>query len=31
MGDFVKEKGCHSGWNDEWECYDVDEDKVSYT
>lgn len=28
VGDFVKEKGCHSGWNEEWQSWDVDEDKV---
>lgn len=28
VGDFVKEKGCHSGYNDEWQSWDVDEDKV---
>lgn len=27
--DFVKEKGCHSGFNEEWQSWDVDEDKVS--
>lgn len=29
MGDFVKDKACHSGWNEEWQSWDVDEDKVS--
>lgn len=28
VGDFVKEKGCHTGFNEEWQSYDVDEDKV---
>ncbi|GAA5932584.1 hypothetical protein JCM3775_005969 [Rhodotorula graminis] len=28
VGDFVKEKGCHQGWNDEWQSWDVDEDKL---
>ena len=28
VGDFVKEKGCHSGYNEEWQSWDVDEDKV---
>lgn len=28
VGDFVKEKGCHEGWDDEWESWTVDEDKV---
>ena len=30
VGDFVKEKGCHSGWNEEWQSWDVDEDKVRF-
>lgn len=30
VGDFVKEKGCHQGWNDEWQSWDVDEDKVRF-
>jgi len=25
----VKDKGCHSGYNEEWQSWDVDEDKVS--
>lgn len=29
VGDFVKDKACHSGWNEEWQSWDVDEDKVS--
>lgn len=29
VGDFVKDKGCHSGYNEEWQSWDVDEDKVS--
>ena len=28
IGDLVKEKGLHTGWNEEWQSYDVDEDKV---
>ncbi|GAA5906991.1 hypothetical protein JCM5296_003903 [Sporobolomyces johnsonii] len=28
VGDFVKDKGCHSGWNEEWQSWDVDEDKL---
>ncbi|KAL8283664.1 hypothetical protein RQP46_005459 [Phenoliferia psychrophenolica] len=28
VGDFVKEKECHSGYNDEWQSWDVDEDKL---
>ena len=28
VGDFVKDKGCHSGYNEEWQSWDVDEDKV---
>lgn len=31
VGDFVKERSCHSGWNDEWQCFDVDDDKVCPT
>ncbi|GAA6064328.1 hypothetical protein JCM10212_004567, partial [Sporobolomyces blumeae] len=27
VGDFVKDHGCHSGYNDEWQSWDVDEDK----
>ncbi|KAI5475349.1 transcription initiation factor TFIID subunit 9 / adenylate kinase [Pseudohyphozyma bogoriensis] len=28
VGDFVKDKGCHSGYNEEWQSWDVDEDKL---
>lgn len=28
VGEFVASKECHSGWNDEWNCWDVDEDKL---
>ncbi|GAA96762.1 uncharacterized protein L969DRAFT_97110 [Mixia osmundae IAM 14324] len=28
VGEFVKEHGCHEGWNEEWQSYDVDEDKL---
>ncbi|GLC33723.1 hypothetical protein PLESTB_000108700 [Pleodorina starrii] len=28
VGEWVREKGLHSGWNQEFECYDLDEDKV---
>lgn len=28
IGDLVKEKGLHSGWNEEWQSYDVDEDQL---
>lgn len=28
IGDIVKEKGCHEGWNERWQSYDVDDDKV---
>lgn len=28
IGDIVKEKGCHEGWNEEWQSYDVDDEKV---
>lgn len=30
VGDFVKDKGCHSGFNEEWQSWDVDEDKVCF-
>ena len=29
IGDIVKERGCHEGWNEEWQSYDVDDDRVS--
>lgn len=28
VGDIVKERGCHEGWNEEWQSYDVDDDRV---
>lgn len=28
IGDIVKEKECHEGWNEEWQSYDVDDEKV---
>lgn len=28
IGDVVKREKAYSGWNDEWDCWDVDEDKV---
>lgn len=28
IGDVVKREKAHSGWNNEWDCWDVDEDKV---
>lgn len=28
VGEIVKDRGCHEGWNEEWQSYDVDEDKV---
>lgn len=28
VGDLVKDKGLHEGWNEEWQSYDVDDDKV---
>jgi len=28
VGDFVKEKECHSGFNEEWQSWDVDDDKL---
>ena len=30
IGDIVKEKGCHEGWNEEWQSYDVDDEKVGF-
>lgn len=30
VGDFVKDKACHLGWNEEWQSWDVDEDKVRF-
>lgn len=31
VGDeFVKNRGCHSGFNEEWQSWDVDEDKVRF-
>lgn len=29
VGDLVKEKGLHEGYDEEWQAYTVDEDKVS--
>jgi len=29
VGELVKEKLLHEGWNEEWDSYDVDEDRVS--
>jgi adenylate kinase len=28
VGEWVKEKGLHSGWDEEHQCYTLDEDKV---
>ncbi|GIL53181.1 hypothetical protein Vafri_8854 [Volvox africanus] len=28
VGEWVRDKGLHSGWNEEFECFDLDEDKV---
>lgn len=28
VGDFVKEHGCHEGWDDEWQSWLVDDEKV---
>ncbi|CAD6573101.1 MAG: factor activating pos9 [Cyphobasidiales sp. Tagirdzhanova-0007] len=28
VGEIVKEKGCHEGWNEEWQSYDVDDDRL---
>ena len=30
VGEIVKEKGCHEGWNEEWQSYDVDDDRVRF-
>lgn len=29
VGDLVKDKGLHEGYDEEWQSYNVDEDKVS--
>lgn len=31
IGDWVKEQELHSGWDDEHDCYIIDEDKVRTT
>jgi adenylate kinase len=31
VGDWVKEKGFHEGFDEEWQSYTVDEDKVPTT
>ncbi|KXZ42475.1 hypothetical protein GPECTOR_143g716 [Gonium pectorale] len=28
VGEWVREKGLHSGWNEEFDCFNLDEDKV---
>lgn len=28
VGDLVKEKGLHNGYDEEWQSYNVDDDKV---
>ena len=28
VGDMVKERGLHEGWDEEWQSWNVDEDKV---
>ncbi|EIM22073.1 nucleoside-triphosphatase [Wallemia mellicola] len=28
IGDLVKQKDLHNGYNNEWQCYDVDDDKI---
>ena len=28
VGDWVREKELHSGWDDEFKCFEIDEDKV---
>lgn len=30
VGDLVKEKGYHNGYDEEWQSYDVDEDRVGF-
>ena len=30
IGDLVKEKNLHDGWDDELDCYVINEDLVSY-
>ncbi len=29
VGEWVREKNLHSGWNAEFDCFDIDEDKAS--
>lgn len=29
VGDVVKDEKAHNGWDEEWEAFEVDEDKVS--
>lgn len=29
VGELVKDKSLHEGWNEEWDSYDVDEERVS--
>ncbi|MBW0516507.1 hypothetical protein O181_056222 [Austropuccinia psidii MF-1] len=28
VGNFVKDNDCHEGWDDEWQCWLVDDDKL---
>lgn len=30
VGELVKREGLHSGWDKEYECYIIDEDKVGF-
>lgn len=30
VGEWVREKNLHSGWNAEFDCFDIDEDKVCW-
>jgi adenylate kinase len=30
IGDLVKKDSLHSGWDDDYECYVIDEDKVRF-
>jgi adenylate kinase len=30
VNEVVKERGCHEGWDEEYKCWIVDEDKVCF-
>lgn len=30
VGDLVKQKGLHDGWNEEFQAYDLNDDKVCF-